>query len=62
MDDRNDLTRGRRVTALGETLTLRQWAARTGLSVAAVRWRLRAGWDPAVAVTAAPRPGRRAPA
>lgn len=52
--------RTRRVTAGGETLTLSEWSERLGVNPATINHRLRAGWDPQVAVTTPSRyPDRR---
>jgi hypothetical protein len=50
------------LTAHGKTLTLRQWAAETGMSLSTVRLRIYMGWPPEAVVdtptTAKPESGK----
>lgn len=45
-----------RVTALGETLTLAEWAERTGIQGQTIAYRVRNGWSPDLAVTKGAKP------
>ncbi len=49
----------RRITALGRTQTVAEWAKETGLSAAAIAMRLHHGWEPERAVTEPIEPNRR---
>lgn len=52
-------TSNRLVSAMGLTLTVAEWAERTGLSRALIRYRLEAGWDLHEALTSTPDKTRR---
>lgn len=43
---------GQGITAFGQTMSLRAWAATVGLSPHTIYWRLKQGYPPEVALTA----------
>lgn len=53
-EQQNNRTNNRMITALGETLTLSQWADRSGFRADTISNRLENGWLPDDAVTVAP--------
>jgi hypothetical protein len=60
-EQQNNRTNNRRITAFGETMTLRQWRERTGVHHATIAQRLKLGWPVERALTEPPRFGPRRP-
>lgn len=47
----NNTRRTRFISAFGHTLSLQQWSRKTGLSGDVISYRLKAGWEPELALT-----------